>query len=290
MQLTLDSLALRSDLSEIVNVASVSHRSPFRYPGGKTWLVPLVRRWLLARGGTTTFCEPFCGGGSIGLSILFDGLTRDLTMVELDDDVAAVWEVIFNGQAGELAAMISAFDVSVNNVRKVLIAEPRSPADRAFATIVRNRTQRGGIMATGASLMKNGENGRGVASRWYPETLCKRIVELSNRSEQVKFVHGDGMTYMKDHRTDEDTLFFIDPPYTAAGRRLYAHSEIDHDRLFQIVTQLSGDFLMTYDDADQIRTLAERYSFDVVSLPMKNTHHRIMNELLIGKDLAWARS
>ena len=26
--------------TEPVNVASVPHRSPFRYPGGKTWLVP----------------------------------------------------------------------------------------------------------------------------------------------------------------------------------------------------------------------------------------------------------
>ena len=30
----------------IVNVASVPQRSPFRYPGGKTWLVPRLRRWL----------------------------------------------------------------------------------------------------------------------------------------------------------------------------------------------------------------------------------------------------
>ncbi len=30
----------------IVNVASVPQRSPFRYPGGKTWLVPRIRQWL----------------------------------------------------------------------------------------------------------------------------------------------------------------------------------------------------------------------------------------------------
>ena len=38
----------RNKLSELnqyvsVNVASVPQRSPFRYPGGKTWLVPQVR-------------------------------------------------------------------------------------------------------------------------------------------------------------------------------------------------------------------------------------------------------
>jgi DNA adenine methylase len=31
----------------VVNVASVAQRSPFRYPGGKTWLIPTVRKWLM---------------------------------------------------------------------------------------------------------------------------------------------------------------------------------------------------------------------------------------------------
>ena len=29
-----------------VNVATVPQRSPLRYPGGKTWLIPHVRAWL----------------------------------------------------------------------------------------------------------------------------------------------------------------------------------------------------------------------------------------------------
>ena len=31
---------------KIVNVASIPQRSPFRYPGGKTWFVPRLRKWL----------------------------------------------------------------------------------------------------------------------------------------------------------------------------------------------------------------------------------------------------
>src|ERR1700674_1531455 len=36
-------------LTEPVNVASVPQRSPFRYPGGKTWLIPYIRSWLVAK-------------------------------------------------------------------------------------------------------------------------------------------------------------------------------------------------------------------------------------------------
>jgi len=32
--------------TSIINVASVPQRSPSRYPGGKTWLIPTVRKWL----------------------------------------------------------------------------------------------------------------------------------------------------------------------------------------------------------------------------------------------------
>jgi hypothetical protein len=47
-----------------VNVASVPQRSPFRYPGGKTWLVPYIRDWLGAKKKTPSrLVEPFAGGG-----------------------------------------------------------------------------------------------------------------------------------------------------------------------------------------------------------------------------------
>ena len=34
----------------VVNVACVKQRSPFSYPGGKTWLVPDVTHGVLKRG------------------------------------------------------------------------------------------------------------------------------------------------------------------------------------------------------------------------------------------------
>ena len=49
---------------KIVNVASVPKRSPFRYPGGKTWLVPLARKWWKSLDRKPELLiEPFAGGG-----------------------------------------------------------------------------------------------------------------------------------------------------------------------------------------------------------------------------------
>jgi len=82
---------------------------------------------------------------------------------------------------------------------------------------------------------------------------------------------------------------FIDPPYTVAGRRLYAYSQIDHEKLFREAARVKGDFLMTYDNAKPIREMAKQFGFDTHKIPMKNTHHTIMSELLIGRNLDWAR-
>ena len=55
-----------------VNVASVPQRSPFRYPGGKTWLVPYLRDWLRhQQTKPSRFIEPFAGGGIVSLTVGF---------------------------------------------------------------------------------------------------------------------------------------------------------------------------------------------------------------------------
>jgi DNA adenine methylase len=88
-------------------------------------------------------------------------------------------------------------------------------------------------------------------------------------------------------------VFFIDPPYTAAGKkagsRLYTHADINHDALFSVVVGLTGDFLMTYDDTETIREKARQYQFELQAVAMKNTHHARQTELLIGRDLSWLR-
>jgi DNA adenine methylase len=275
--------------SRVINVASVPHRSPFRYPGGKTWLVPYVRQWIRALPQCPfEFAEPFAGGGIVGLSVLFEALTQKLTLVEIDREVAAVWKTILSVQGERLASEIMSFRLSKESVRSCLSTKPRNQFERAFQTIVRNRVQRGGIMAPGASLMKQGENGRGLASRWYPQTLARRIVAIFENRHRIRFHHGDGIQFIRDNADRSDLAFFIDPPYTLAGRRLYSHSQINHEALFREVSRTTGDFLMTYDNARPIRELATRFGFDTHKIPMKNTHHEIMSEL-IGRDLRWAR-
>ncbi len=210
---------------KIVNTASVPHRSPFRYPGGKTWLVPIVRQWLSSfTKKPAKLVEPFAGGAIVGLSALFEDLVDRLVLVELDENVSAVWNVILNGKAKLLAERIMSFVIDKAVVREILAQQTPDVFDLAFATILRNRVQRGGIMAPGASLMKKGENGRGISSRWYPTTLARRITDIAERTDKISFIQGDGIQCIRDNSHRPDVVFFVDPPYVLAGRRLYTHS------------------------------------------------------------------
>ncbi|MDP2673506.1 MAG: DNA adenine methylase [Dehalococcoidia bacterium] len=279
----------------VVNVASVPQRSPFRYPGGKTWLVPYIRQWL---SGLPTkphlLVEPFAGGGIIGLTAAFENLADQVLLVELDENVASVWQVLLGHDADWLADRILNFDLTRESVAEELSKTTNSLRDTAFRALLRNRTYHGGIMAPGSAPIRNGESGKGIRSRWYPETLSKRIRNLARLNDRIRFVHGDGLTVMRQHAHDADTVFFIDPPYTAAGkkagRRLYTHNELDHEALFALTRSVLGQFLMTYDNAEDVQAMAIRHGFDFEPIPMKNTHHAEMAELLIGRDLRWART
>lgn len=264
------------------------HLSPFRYPGGKTWLIPRVRPWLskLGKNGVR-LAEPFAGSGIVGLTGLFEELVDHITLVELDPNIAAVWQTLLNGEAPWLATRIEQFAIEYDAVLNELRASPSSLKQLAFQTILRNRVQRGGIIAPGAGLLKNGERGRGIASRWYPQTLKKRITAIAAKRDAITFVHGDGLNFVERCGNRRDIALFIDPPYTIAGKRLYEFANIDHERLFALVSRLTCDFLMTYDNSEEIRRLAAQFNLGVVSVQMKNTHHQPRTELLISKDFSW---
>lgn len=130
-------------------------------------------------------------------------------------------------------------------------------------------------------------------SRWYPATLAKRIRDIDLVLGRLNFYHGDAFEVIRNYRDDRDVVFFVDPPYTAggknAGNRLYTHFQVDHDLLFRVCSELAGDVIMTYDNSEEVRYLAVKYGFEAKPIPMKNTHHAEMTELVIGKNLSWMR-
>ena len=236
--------------------------------------------------------EPFAGGGTVSLTAVMEGLVDRCLMAELDQDVAAFWHAALK-YGPELCANVMRFKPTREAVNALASKRPQNLLEHGFRTLVLNRTRRGGILAPGASLSRAGENGKGVASRWYPETIVNRLWTIADHTDRVEFRETDGMRLLEEFVanrgcgkvTNGATVVFVDPPYTAggkrAGRRLYAHNEVDHPKLFELLAESRAEFLMTYDKAPEIISLSEKFGFYAVRVMMKNTHHARIPELII---------
>lgn len=271
-----------------VNVACVPQRSPLRYPGGKTWLIPHIREWL-SKTGPRVLVEPFAGGAIVSLTAVMEDLVDEAVMIELDHDVAAFWHAALRYGDG-LANRVREFSPTRENLVEWDTTAPQCLEDHGFRTLILNRTRRAGILAPGASFMREGENGKGVLSRWYPDTLAARLSAISGVADRLTFFEGDGLSALPAllHGWGKRAAVFVDPPYTApsgkrAGSRLYT-ADVDHERLFSLLARHSANFVMTYDNAPGILSLVDRYGFYAVAVEMKSAHHRLMRELVITRD------
>lgn len=249
--------------------------------------MPYFRAWVKSLGKRPReLVEPFAGGGIVGLTAVAEDLVDRVTFCEIDSNVAAVWETMLGRDVDWLIDRILSFQISRHAVICELAREAKKKRELAFQVILRNRVQRGGIMAPGAALVKNGENGKGVASRWYPETLARRIRDIALLRHRITFVRGDAIQLIRKCARRKTSAFFIDPPYTAsgkrAGRRLYSCSELDHDELLRRAAAVSGSTLITYDDSPEIMNLALQHGLRIEFVPMKNTHHALVCELAIS--------
>ena len=271
-----------------VNVATVPQRSPLRYPGGKTWLIPHIRKWLCRKTGKPELLvEPFAGGGIVSLTAVMEDLVGRSLMVELDSDVAAFWHAALN-HGPELIRRVENFTLTREALEILALDRPDDPVERGFRTLALNRTRRGGILAPGAYFLRSGENGQGVASRWYRGTLVSRLKAIREYSGRIGFRETDGVHLLETllRGSGRSIVVFVDPPYTApsgkrAGRRLYARNEVDHRRLFGILADGGADFLMTYDEAPEILGLVREHRFHAMRVMMRNTHYACVPELVI---------
>src|SRR5579863_1663200 len=92
--------------------------SPLRYPGSKQSLVDYVERFLRANNFIgREWVEPFAGGASVALSLLFRDLVPRATIVEKDPLIYAFWKCLKTDGA-VLCELARNLDVSVSTWRR----------------------------------------------------------------------------------------------------------------------------------------------------------------------------
>jgi DNA adenine methylase len=263
--------------------------SPFRYPGGKIWLRPFIRQWL--NKPVDLLVECFAGGANVTLTSISENLAKKALIIEIDPDVAAVWDAVLNGKANWLCNKIESFNLNRRSVQRELKINPRTTHTRAWKTLLRNRVNHGGILASGAGLLRRGEDDNGIRSRWYPDTLTSRIKQINKVKNRITIVEADALIQLKQYKMPQKASlgFFIDPPYSSVGERLYTYGEIDHEELFKIAAKLPGRVLMTYHDSTEVHRLVRTFGFKYRRVKMLNRQNAAKTELLVCKDFDWLK-
>ena len=142
-------------------------------------------------------------------------------------------------------------------------------------------------MAPGAGWLKRGEGDKGIHSRWYPETLAKRIETVHALRSKITFIQDDGMKILQQFSAIPNTVAFVDPPYVAKGRgaglRLYSHYDVDCHRLFAIVRDFKGPVVMTYHRSEIVQREARAAGIQCRTVNMHTAHTVSKRQLILHK-------
>jgi DNA adenine methylase len=236
--------------------------SPLRYPGGKGKVVNFIKM-LVAQNELKrlTYVEPYAGGASVALSLLFEGYADKIHINDLNEGVYSFWSLALNSP-DELCRRIRSVDLTVDEWRnqKAIYANPlSSDADRGFATFYLNRTNRSGIINRGGVIGGLQQTGNWkIDARFNRESLCDRVKRVAERRDQITVTKMDAVELIKATTTrSKRHLLYLDPPYYVKGARLYdnAYAHDDHVKVRDAVSKLKTNWVVSYDAAPEVLRL-----------------------------------
>jgi DNA adenine methylase len=241
------------------------------YPGKKQWFVPYAAKFFRAH-PCQTLIEPFAGSAIVGLSLLHAGMIERLVLVEKDKRIACLLNGLVNDP--KLADRYEAFNCTLENVKNLFRIE-----QTAFRYLVQSRCCNRARFDGGLYTQ--------IDSHWCCEQVVANTRRVYAMRDRIKVIHGDALEEMRKYAADRTVGCFADPPYTAdissKGYLLYLHHKLDHKKLFALLAQWRGSWLLTEDNSRMVRRLAACYRFNIRRVRMKTADSRRKTELVMWR-------
>jgi DNA adenine methylase len=235
--------------------------SPLRYPGGK-WRVASFFEKLIAINGlkSPVYAEPYAGGASLALSLLFQGAVREVYLNDIDPAIHAFWHAVLTRNR-EFRKRIAEIPVTPEEwlKQRVLYAQGLKSGsfDLGFATFFLNRTNHSGILNGGMIGGKRQEGTWKLDARFNRAELQSRIERVGLFKKAIHLSRMDALDFLRIQRFPKDSLVYLDPPYYRAGAALYlnAYKPEDHTAVRAGLVRLRSLWIVSYDDVPEIRSL-----------------------------------
>jgi len=235
--------------------------SPLRYPGGKWRIAPLFERVIQLNGlSHSLYVEPYAGGASLALSLLFRGQVSEIHLNDLDSAIHAFWHSVLTCSR-DFIQLLAETPVTPDewSKQKAIYAKGLTAGKLAlgFATFYLNRTNHSGILNGG---MIGGRKQRGpwkVDARFNRLELRRRVERIGRFKNRIHLSCKDAVEFLHDHKSSRTSLIYLDPPYYRPGRHLYlnAYEPGDHSAVSECVQGLRSPWIVSYDDVPEIRGL-----------------------------------
>jgi len=264
--------------------------SPLRYPGGKGVLSDFMMDVILGNNlEGCSYIEPFAGGAGAALTLLFEGMVKDLYLNDADVTIAAFWYSVL-GETEKLLKMLLDTPITIDEWKKekiILLNEREDLLKLGFAAFFLNRCNRSGIIYSAGPI-----GGYEQTDSWTIDvrfnkcSLKKRIEKIALYKDRITISNRDAIDFLKiiSHWVLKKAFIYLDPPYFMKGKKLYLnyYREDDHSKLADYIGGWNNrHWLMTYDDVEFIRTLYSGYRLFSYRLNYSLQKKREGEELLI---------
>jgi DNA adenine methylase len=267
--------------------------SPLRYPGGKGKVSKFFHQVFkdndLCDG---IYVEPYAGGASVALSLLFHEYARKIIINDKDRSLYAFWNCVLN-DTDNLCRLIRDTEVNVANweVQKNIQRNKKdvSLLELGFSTFFLNRCNRSGIILAGIIGGRNQQGNWKIDARFNKDNLINRINRIANYSTRIELYNEDAVSLCSrlSHELPDKALFYLDPPYYVKGKELYMNHYNLNDHI-EIATQVNEierqKWVVSYDNVEAIRNLYIGYRQVYYHLNYSAGNRGLGNEVIIFSD------
>ncbi len=270
--------------------------SPLRYPGGKSCLYDLVaiilRKNNLQRGD---YVEPYAGGCGLALSLLYGGHVGDIHINDVDVAIWSFWDSVLN-RTEDFINLVQTIPVTVDewHKQKKIFASgnTKNSLKLGFATFFLNRTNRSGIIKDAGMIGGLSQKGEyKLDCRFNREELSRRIERVAKYRKRIHLTNLDAVPFMCKMQTElpKNAFFCIDPPYFNKGSSLYTsfYDPFEHKKVANMVLKLKQPWIVTYDDADDIKILYKKRRQFIFDIKYSLQAKRVGSELLVASKDLW---
>lgn len=232
--------------------------SPLRYPGGKKRLAATVMTLLEENGlRDIEYVEPYAGGASIALGVLFSEHAATVHINDLARPVYAFWHSVINASE-DLCERVNKARLNMTEWRRqrevLRNAKKEKLLDLGFAAFYLNRTNRSGVISAGVIGGQKQTGDWGIDARFNKPELVRRIEKIARYRNRIRLHQMDALDFTSDiiqKMEKKKTFVFYDPPYIENGTKLYLNDyTLDgHRRLSKRIERLKHHWIVTYDIA-----------------------------------------